>query len=83
MKDYLQRLGRSLQLPVAVLPAAALLVGIANYWLSFGTNSIANFLLQGGLAVLNQLPILFAVGVALGMAKDKDGTAAFAGLVVF
>lgn len=83
MKDYLQRLGRSLQLPVAVLPAAALLVGIANYWLSFGTNSIANFLLQGGLAVLNQLPILFAVGVALGMAKDKDGTAAFAGLVAF
>lgn len=43
MKSYMQRLGRSLQLPVAVLPAAALLVGIANYWLSFGTNSIANF----------------------------------------
>lgn len=43
MKSYMQRLGRSLQLPVAVLPAAALLVGIANYCLSFGTNSIANF----------------------------------------
>lgn len=83
MKSYLQRLGRSLQLPVAVLPAAALLVGIANYWLSFGPNSIATFLLQGGLAVLNQLPILFAVGVALGMSKDKDGAAAFAGLVAF
>lgn len=83
MKSYLQRLGRSLQLPVAVLPAAALLVGIANYWLSFGTNHIATFMLQGGLAVLNQLPILFAVGVALGMAKDKDGAAAFAGLVAF
>ncbi|MFD1430320.1 N-acetylglucosamine-specific PTS transporter subunit IIBC [Lacticaseibacillus mingshuiensis] len=83
MKSYMQRLGRSLQLPVAVLPAAALLVGIANYWLSFGPNSIANFLLQGGLAILNQLPILFAVGVALGMAKDKDGAAAFAGLVAF
>lgn len=83
MKSYLQRLGRSLQLPVAVLPAAALLVGIANYWLSFGSNPVANYLLQGGLAVLNQLPILFAVGVALGMSKDKDGAAAFAGLVAF
>lgn len=83
MKAYIQRLGRSLQLPVAVLPAAALLVGIANYWLSFGQNSVATFILQGGLAVLNQLPILFAVGVALGMAKDKDGAAAFAGLVAF
>lgn len=83
MKSYMQRLGRSLQLPVAVLPAAALLVGIANYWLSFGANPFANFLLQGGLAVLSQLPILFAVGVALGMSTDKDGAAAFAGLVAF
>ncbi|WP_407892001.1 N-acetylglucosamine-specific PTS transporter subunit IIBC [Lacticaseibacillus sp. N501-2] len=79
----MQNLGRSLQLPVAVLPAAALLVGIANYWLSFGPNAIATFLLQGGLAVLGQLPILFAVGVALGMSEGKDGAAAFAGLVAF
>jgi PTS system N-acetylglucosamine-specific IIC component len=83
MKSYMQNLGRSLQLPVAVLPAAALLVGIANYWLSFGPNAIATFLLQGGLAVLGQLPILFAVGVALGMSEGKDGAAAFAGLVAF
>ncbi len=34
MKNYLQRMGRSLQLPVAVLPAAALLVGIGNWWAS-------------------------------------------------
>lgn len=35
MKAYLQRMGRSLQLPVAVLPAAALLVGIGNWWASY------------------------------------------------
>lgn len=83
MKTYFQRLGRSLQLPVAVLPAAALLVGVGFWWASADNGFIANFLQAGGNAILNQLPLLFAVGTALGMAKDKDGAAALAGLVAF
>ncbi|WP_412989488.1 N-acetylglucosamine-specific PTS transporter subunit IIBC [Pediococcus siamensis] len=81
MKTYFQRLGRSLQLPVAVLPAAALLVGVGFWWASADNGFIARFLQAGGNAILNQLPLLFAVGTALGMAKDKDGAAALAGLV--
>jgi len=83
MKAYLQRMGRSLQLPVAVLPAAALLVGIGNWWASYSPDVVAHFLQAGGNAVLGQLPLLFAVGLALGMSKDKDGAAALAGLVAF
>lgn len=76
-------MGRSLQLPVAVLPAAALLVGIGNWWASASDDIVAHFLQAGGNAVLGQLPLLFAVGLALGMSKDKDGAAALAGLVAF
>lgn len=83
MKTYFQRLGRSLQLPVAVLPAAALLVGIGFWWASADNGFIARFLQAGGNAILTQLPLLFAVGTALGMANDKDGAAALAGLVAF
>ncbi|CAM3122773.1 N-acetylglucosamine-specific PTS transporter subunit IIBC [Lactiplantibacillus plajomi] len=83
MKNYLQRMGRSLQLPVAVLPAASLLVGVGLWWASVSNDFVANFLQAGGNAVLGQLPLLFAVGLALGMSKDKDGAAALAGLVAF
>lgn len=83
MKAYLQRMGRSLQLPVAVLPAAALLVGIGNWWASYSNDVVAHFLQAGGNAVLGQLPLLFAVGLALGMSVDQSGAAALAGLVAF
>lgn len=88
MKAYLQRMGRSLMLPVAVLPAAALLVGVAYMidpqLMQGGTpNTVAVFLGNAGLAIIDKLPILFAVGLALGMSKDKDGAAALSGLVAF
>ncbi|MFB1049994.1 N-acetylglucosamine-specific PTS transporter subunit IIBC [Paraliobacillus sp. JSM ZJ581] len=85
---YLQKLGRSLMLPVSVLPAAAILMGI-GYWLDptgWGSgNAIAAFLINAGGAIVNgeNMSILFAVGVALGMSKDKDGSAALSGLVAF
>ncbi|OCG05244.1 N-acetylglucosamine-specific PTS transporter subunit IIBC [Gilliamella sp. wkB112] len=83
---YLQRIGRSLMVPVAVLPAAAILMGI-GYWINsvgWGANSVvATFLLQSGGAIIGHMPILFAIGVAYGMSKDKDGAAALAGLVGF
>jgi PTS system N-acetylglucosamine-specific IIC component len=84
MKAYLQRMGRSLMLPVAVLPAASLLVGISNWIVGMGvSNAATTFLANAGLAILNHLALLFAVGLALGMSKDKDGSAALAGLVAY
>lgn len=86
MMKYLQRIGRSLMLPVAVLPAAALLLGI-GYWIDpqgwGGGSPLAAFLIKSGASILDNMPILFAVGVALGMSKNKDGSAALAGLVGF
>ncbi|MDO7805184.1 N-acetylglucosamine-specific PTS transporter subunit IIBC [Lactiplantibacillus pentosus] len=81
MKTYFQKIGQSLMLPIATLPAAAILVGIGNYlpkqWL------FANYLIQGGDVVLNNLALLFAVGLAIGMSVNKDGAAAIAGLIAF
>lgn len=83
---YLQRLGKSLMLPVAVLPAAAILMGI-GYWIDpvgWGAESpVAAFLIKAGSSIIDNIPILFAVGVALGMSKERDGSAALSGLVAF
>ena len=87
MKDYLQRMGRSLMLPVSVLPAAALLVGIGNWIMRIdGTvaQSIGNFLAIAGNGVLGQLALLFAVGLALGMVQKKEaGAVALAAVVAY
>ncbi|MFJ6544736.1 PTS transporter subunit EIIC [Streptomyces sp. NPDC003656] len=82
----LQKVGRSLQLPIAVLPAAGLL-------LRFGQDDIhdklhlpdkvtAVFATAGG-AIFDNLPLLFCVGVAIGFAKKADGSTALAALVGF
>lgn len=86
MMKYLQKLGKSLMLPVAVLPAAAILMGIGYAidpagW--GGGSPIAAFLIKSGSAIIDHLPILFAVGVSLGMSKDKDGASALSGLVAY
>ncbi len=73
-------------LPVAVLSAAAILMGI-GYWIDptgWGSgNVLAAFLIKAGASIIDHIPILFAVGVAFGMAKEKDGSAAISGLVAF
>ncbi|SFB21535.1 PTS system, N-acetylglucosamine-specific IIC component [Lentibacillus halodurans] len=84
MMKYLQNLGRSLMLPVAVLPAAAILMGIGNWILNVNESSvIGNYLTSGGDAILSHLGILFAVGVAIGMSKEQDGAAGLSGLVAW
>lgn len=84
MMQFFQKLGRALMLPVAVLPAAAILMGI-GYWIDpsgwGANNAVAAFLLKAGGAIIDNLPWLFAVGVAIGMAKGNDGAAALSGLV--
>jgi len=86
MKTYLQKMGKSLMLPVATLPIAALFMGI-GYWIDpsawGGNNILAAFLIKAGGSILDNLGMLFAVGLALGMSKDRDGAAALSGLVAF
>ena len=73
-------------LPVAVLPVASILMGI-GYWIDpagwGGGSPVAAFLISAGAAIIENMSVLFAVGVALGMSKDKDGSAALSGLVAF
>ena len=78
----LQKLGRSLMLPIAVLPAAALLLRLGQAdmlgrWEDVTVlNWLAAILAAGGGALFDNLPLLFAVGVAIGWAKKADGSTA-------
>ena len=76
MLKGLQKLGKALMLPVAVLPAAALL-------LRLGADDVLNipFVMQAGAAIFDNLALLFAVGIAVGVAFDGGGAAALAGAV--
>ncbi len=84
MMKFLQRLGKSLMLPVACLPVAGIMMGI-GYWIDptgWGANNVAAaFLIKAGGAIIDHMAILFAIGVAVGMSDDNDGTAGLAGLV--
>ncbi|MER5882824.1 PTS transporter subunit EIIC [Streptomyces sp. NPDC001941] len=88
----MQRIGRSLMLPVAVLPAAALLVRFGQPDMlgreSFPDfiNKLASYMAAGGGALLDNMALLFCVGIAIGFAKKSDGTTALAavsGYLVF
>lgn len=95
----LQRVGRSFMLPIAILPVAGLLLGIgssftnettiATYGLTaiLGKGTILNSLLiimnQVGSAVFNNLPLIFAVGVAIGMAHKEKEVSALSALIAF
>ncbi|VTP84317.1 N-acetylglucosamine-specific PTS system, EIICBA component [Proteus vulgaris] len=72
--------------PVATLPAAAILMGI-GYWIDpvgWGSdNALAALLIKSGAAIIDNMSVLFAIGVAYGMSKDKDGAAALTGFVSF
>lgn len=84
MFRYLQKIGKSLMVPVAVLPAAAVLMGI-GYWIDptgwGGNSALASFLITAGASLIDNMAILFAIGVAFGMSKDQAGAAALSGLV--
>lgn len=72
--------------PVATLPAAAILMGV-GYWIDpvgwGGDNALAAFFIKSGSAIIENMSVLFAIGVAYGMSKDKDGAAALTGFVGF
>ena len=86
---FLQKLGKALMLPVAVLPICGILMGI-GYWLcpatmqggeiSGAANLIGLFLVKAGGALIDNMAILFAIGVGVGMSEKNDGTGAIAAL---
>ncbi|MFD6364936.1 PTS transporter subunit EIIC [Streptomyces roseolus] len=82
----LQKVGRSLQLPIAVLPAAGILLRLGQAdvqeKLHLPEKVTAVFATAGG-AVFDNLPLLFCIGVAIGFAKKADGSTALAALVGF
>ncbi|MDQ0219882.1 PTS sugar transporter [Peribacillus cavernae] len=76
MLGFLQRIGKSLMLPIAVLPAAGLL-------LRFGQSDLLDipFIANAGNAIFANLALIFAIGVAMGFAKDNHGAAALSGAI--
>ncbi|MEW2415117.1 PTS transporter subunit EIIC [Streptomyces sp. NPDC046866] len=88
----MQRIGRSLMLPVAVMPAAALLVRfgqddmLASKSLPEFVQKLGGYMAAGGDAILGNMALLFCVGIAIGFAKKSDGSTALAavtGYLVF
>lgn len=83
----LQKVGRSLQLPIAVLPAAGILLRLGQDDVfgkdGLGWNKVAAVFATAGDAVFSNLPLLFCVGIAIGFAKKADGSTALAALVGF
>ncbi|WOQ16921.1 PTS transporter subunit EIIC [Raineyella sp. W15-4] len=82
---WLQKLGRSLMLPIAALPVAGLMLRLGQddllgpnglHW-----NAVASVIGAAGGTLFDNLPVIFALGVAIGMAKKADGSTALAGLV--
>ena len=97
--SVLQRLGRSFMLPIAILPVAGLFLGIGGsftnattletYGLTtiMGEGTFLNLILQvmtaAGDIVFGNLPLIFAIGSAIGMAKSEKATAALAAAISF
>ncbi|MFE4594260.1 PTS transporter subunit EIIC [Streptomyces laurentii] len=83
----LQKVGRSLQLPIAVLPAAGILLRLGQPDVfgkdGLGWDKVASVFSNAGDAVFSNLPLLFCVGIAIGFAKKADGSTALAALVGF
>ena len=94
MMKYLQKLGKALMLPVAVLPICGILMGL-GYALAPGVMGVPGaatsgaaytvgfLLVKAGGALIDNMAWLFAIGAAVGLADDHDGTAGLAGLVSY
>ena len=79
---FLQKIGKALMLPVSVLPVAGLLLGIGSAHFAILPPTLSNVMAQSGGAIFGALPLIFAIGVALGL-TDNDGVAALAATVGF
>ena len=79
---WLQKIGKSLMLPVSVLPVAGILLGVGSAKFAWLPATVSNVMAQAGGAVFGNLPLIFAIGVALGL-TGNDGVAALAAVVGF
>ncbi len=80
MFSYLQKIGKALMLPVAVLPVAGLLLGIGSAKFMLLPMALSSIMAHSGGAIFGNLPLLFAVGTALGLANN-DGVSALSAVV--
>lgn len=82
--SFFQRLGKAIMIPIAALPVAALMLrlGMADVWGPnlFGGNGIP-WMVAAGEAVMDQMSLLFAIGISVGLADDNNGTAGLAGVI--
>src|SRR5262245_3689353 len=77
---FLQKIGKALMLPVAVLPIAGLLLGIGSAHFSQLPENLSGVMAQSGAAIFGNLPLIFAIGTAIGLAAG-DGVAALSAVV--
>src|SRR6478736_4346858 len=76
----LQKIGKCMMLPVSVLPVAGILLGVGSANFSWLPQSVSQVMAASGNAIFASLPLLFAIGVAIGL-TENDGVAALAGTV--
>ena len=93
MMKHLQKLGKAMMLPVAALPICGILMGL-GYALAPAAMGAAGategfayvlgvFLIKAGAALIDNMAILFAIGVGVGLSKDNDGTGGLAGMISY
>src|SRR6186997_2668474 len=78
--SLLQKIGKCMMLPVSVLPVAGILLGVGSANFSWLPDIVSQIMEAAGGAVFGNLPLLFAIGVAIGL-TENDGVAALAGTV--
>jgi PTS system N-acetylglucosamine-specific IIC component len=81
MFNLLQKIGKALMMPIAVLPVAALLLRLGFGDIPFLDAQVASIMKSAGDAIFSHLDLLFGIGIAYGLAKNGDGAAALAGAV--
>jgi PTS system glucose-specific IIC component len=78
--SLLQKIGKCMMLPVSVLPIAGILLGVGSANFSWLPESVSLIMAKSGDAIFGNLPLLFAIGVAIGL-TENDGVSALAGTV--
>ena len=81
MFNLFQKIGKALMTPIAVLPIAAILLRLGFGDIDFINSDVANIMKVAGDAIFTNLDMLFAIGIAYGLAKNNDGAAALSGAV--
>lgn len=85
-QGYMSNIGNALMVPVATLPVPAILIGIGHRIRTQSAqefNPLAELLIKSGCAITDNMPVLFAIGIAFGLSRDKNGSAALTGFIAY